>query len=46
MYKIVGKYRGKTEILDLSESKRDAEYLANEYRIAYGSGWVVTVEKF
>ena len=45
MYKIIGIYRGKTEILDLSESKKDAEYLASEYRMAYGSEWNISVEK-
>lgn len=38
---IWGKYKGTTEKIDTATSARDAAYLVNEYRIAYGSEWVV-----
>lgn len=43
MYKIIGKYRGKKEVIDEANTYDDAVCLANEYYIAYGSEWSISI---
>ena len=33
------------EEIDCAESKEDAEFLKNEYQMAFGSSWTIWVEK-
>lgn len=44
MYKVMGKYRGRTEVLDEFETQHEAEKMASEYRMAYGSSWLIWVK--
>ncbi len=44
-YVIFGRYRGVIEEIDSADSLRVARYLANEYRIAYGAEWVITIRR-
>ena len=43
-YLIMGKYRGKTEQLDTATGEAEANYLVGEYRMAFGSEWVIWKE--
>ena len=45
MYKIRGMYRGHTEEIDTAETASEADYLAAEYRTAFGSKWSVWIEE-
>lgn len=45
MFEIIGKYRGKSEVVDSAETEKEANYLAGEYRMAYGAQWSVTIRK-
>lgn len=45
LYKIMGEYRRKTEELDEADTKKEADYLAREYRIAYGEDWRIWVDE-
>lgn len=44
-YEIIGKYmrNGRSEVVDRTDSRRDAEYLQGEYAMAFGQDWVITV---
>lgn len=42
---IWGKYRGKVEKIDSATSQRSADYLAGEYRMAFGRDWTVWAGK-
>lgn len=44
MYQIIGVYRGKTEILDEVDTKKEAYILAYEYGVAFGYEWEIRVE--
>jgi hypothetical protein len=41
MYKIIGIYRGKKEVIDTAKDLTEANYLVNEYRMAYGPTWTI-----
>ena len=41
MYKIYAKSRWCTEVVDTADTEREAQYLVNEYSMAYGSEWTV-----
>jgi len=41
MYKIIGIYRGQKEEIDTATTKQEADYLVNEYRIAFGDAWII-----
>lgn len=43
MFKIMGRYMGRTEEIDNAATKRDAEYLLREYRLAFGSAWTLWI---
>jgi hypothetical protein len=45
MYKIYGTYQGNRELIDSTDTKADAEYLAAEYQLAYGNQWTITIKK-
>ena len=42
-YEIIGTYHGVEEVIDYANSEKSAEYLKNEYQIAYGPEWVVSI---
>jgi len=42
---IIGKYKGKSEEVDSTDSKQDAEYLRKEYQMAFGNDWIITIKK-
>jgi hypothetical protein len=42
---IIGRYKGKEEIVDSAETLEDAKYLKVEYQLAYGPEWVVSIKK-
>ena len=44
-WEIIGKYKGKSEVIDSANGKHEAEYLRREYQIAFGRDWVVTIKK-
>jgi hypothetical protein len=44
MYKIMGRYAGRTEEIDEFDSKEEAENMLGEYRMAYGAGWSLWIE--
>jgi hypothetical protein len=41
MYKIYVSSKYGTELIDTAETRREAEYLLVEYRMAYGSGFLI-----
>ena len=43
-YRIMGKYRGKTEELDTTNSAKEARYLEREYQLAFGADWIIWIE--
>ena len=44
-YKIMGKYKGQAwEVVDTATSKKEANYLLNEYRIAFGSDFTLKIK--
>jgi len=45
MYNIIGQYNGNREIIDTAETREEALYLVYEYKMAYGSSWVIFHEK-
>lgn len=45
-FKIIGNYQGKKEVIDWAKTKEDAEYLANEYRLAYGKDWYIYIIRY
>ena len=44
MYRIIGKYQGKSEVLDETETMKEAIYLKQEYLMAFGPGWIISIE--
>lgn len=46
MFKIVGKYPGQPkETIDECEAKAEADHLLAEYRMAFGSEWIIWIER-
>lgn len=45
MWNIVGTCNGTKEILDETNDFDEAQCLATEYQIAYGSHWLINIEK-
>ena len=45
MYRIIGSYNGNQEVLDECESRKEALELVLEYKMAFGSSWVIFHEK-
>jgi hypothetical protein len=45
MYKIMGTYQGNTEEIDEADTRKEALYLLGEYRLAFGSEWVLRIKK-
>ena len=44
-FKITGRYRNNDyEDLDTADTKEDAEFLKAEYKMAFGSEWLIKVE--
>lgn len=42
---IMGKYKGQSEEIDTAKDKKEAQYLRNEYQLAFGNDWVVSIKK-
>jgi hypothetical protein len=42
-YRIMGSYQGRTEEIDTAETRKEANRLAAEYRMAFGAGWSIWV---
>ena len=38
---IWGKYEGKKEIIDQADNKEEADYLVQEYKLAFGPDWII-----
>jgi hypothetical protein len=45
LFRIMGEFGGKTEELDDTACRKEAERLAREYRVAFGESWRVWVEE-
>lgn len=45
MFKIMGKYNGRTEEIDSFETQAEAEKMLSEYQMAYGHGWQLWIKK-
>lgn len=45
MYMIIGNHNGTREVLDHCESRKEALSLVFEYKMAFGSSWVIFHEK-
>jgi len=43
MFRIMGSYNGKEEELDTAEDKKTANYLVQEYQIAFGKHWTIRI---
>lgn len=43
-YKIMGRYNGQTEEVDEAETRKDAQYLLSEYKLAFGAGWSLWIK--
>jgi hypothetical protein len=39
MFKIMGRYKNVEEEIDEADTREDAEFLLDEYCMAYGDGW-------
>lgn len=45
MYKIMGTYKGRTEIVDEADTMEEAESMLGEYSMAFGPEWTLTITK-
>lgn len=46
IFKVMGCLKGaEEELIDRADTKREAEYLVREYRIAFGSDWRIWSEE-
>ena len=45
MWVIIGRSEYGDEILDTAETRGDARYLVQEYRIAFGAGWSISMRR-
>ena len=45
MYNIIGILNDRIEILDNAEDYENAEYLREEYQIAFGNNWIIEIER-
>jgi len=43
MYLIVGHYEGRSEVIDRVSDYMEAQELAGEYAMAFGTGWSIDV---
>ena len=43
MYSIIGIYHGRKEVIDTAETETEADYLRDEYALAFGPDWTVYV---
>jgi hypothetical protein len=43
MFLIMGYYEGNGEVVDEADTRGEAEFLAREYRMAFGPGWCIEV---
>ena len=40
-YEIIGIYHGRKEVIDTAETEIEADYLRDEYALAFGLEWTV-----
>ena len=45
MIYINGEYQGRTETIDEAETMKDARYLLQEYRMAFGPEWLLWISQ-
>lgn len=45
LFKIVGTYRGKTEVIDEFDTFAEAETMLVEYKMAFGKDWILTIKQ-
>ena len=45
MYIIIGVCQGRKEEIDTAKDKKEADYLVNEYKMAFGKGWRIYKQK-
>jgi len=45
LFKIMGEFKGNTEQIDDTTSHKEADFLAREYRVAFGESWRIWVEE-
>lgn len=45
MWKIIGTYQGRREVVDTADTLREAAYLLREYRVAFGPEWVIKIRR-
>ena len=45
MYSIIGVYRGNPEVLETTDTMKDALYLMQEYRMAFGNEWSINIKR-
>lgn len=44
MYKIIGTFKGKEEIIDTFETIDEADKMLIEYIVAFGAGWTFYID--
>ena len=44
-FKVMGKSQYGTEELDIAESLDEAQYMVDEYTMAFGPGWEIWIEE-
>ena len=49
MYRIMGCYsdygvRGREEVIDTADTKKEAMYLLNEYKMSFGYNWKIWIK--
>lgn len=44
-WRIMGRYKGRTEEVDTAETQGEAYRLLGEYRMAFGPGWELWTEE-
>lgn len=45
MYSIIGRSKHGVEIIDSANTKQEADYLVNQYSIAFGRDWSIYSKK-
>lgn len=44
-YKIIGTYKGKSEVIDTADDRQEALYLKAEYQLAFGAPWRIIIKE-
>lgn len=43
-YEIIGTYQRKSEVIDSADTRKEAQYLRDEYRVAFGTEWAIAIK--